>query len=126
MASQAALKATERAPGGDDPAAGLSSRELLIVIIGDFWHGCTTPVPSAALVAMLAEFGISAANARAALSRLARRGTLTVTREGRHTFYRQTKETVAWAADRGRILMRFGLDWPEWDGRWTFVAFSLP
>ena len=33
---------------------------------------------------------------------------------------------MAWAAERGRMLMRFGLDWPQWDGRWTFVAFSLP
>jgi phenylacetic acid degradation operon negative regulatory protein len=111
---------------GTTATAGLSSRELLIVVIGDFWHGCTTPIPSAALVAMLDEFGVSAANARAALSRLSRRGTLVVTREGRRTFYRVTEETAAWAAERGRVLMRFGLDWPEWDGRWTFVAFSLP
>ena len=75
---------------------------------------------------MLAEFDVSVSNARAALSRLSRRGTLTVSRQGRHTFYRVTEETAAWAAERGRILMRFGLDWPTWDGRWTFVAFSLP
>lgn len=109
-----------------DAAAGLSSRELLIVVIGDFWHGCTTPIPSAALVAVLGEFGVSATNARAALSRLARRGTLQVHKEGRRTFYAVTEETAAWAAERGRLLMRFGLDWPGWDGRWTCVAFSLP
>ena len=109
-----------------DLAAGLSSRELLVVIIGDYWHGCTSPIPSAALVAMLAEFDISAANARAALSRLSRRGTLAVRREGRRTFYSVTEETAEWARERGRMLMRFGLDWPSWDGRWTVVAFSLP
>ena len=115
--------------GDDDSAnlaAGLSSRELLIVIIGDYWHGCTTPIPSAALVAMLAEFDISATNARAALSRLSRRGTLAVQRDGRRTLYSITEETAAWARQRGRLLMRFGLDWPTWDGRWTVVAFSLP
>jgi phenylacetic acid degradation operon negative regulatory protein len=108
-----------------DPS-GLSSRELLVVVIGDYWHGCTTPIPSAALVAMLAELGVSAANARAALSRLARQGTLQVSKEGRHTFYMVSEKTAAWAAERGRMLMRFGLEWPAWDGRWTFVAFSLP
>jgi phenylacetic acid degradation operon negative regulatory protein len=116
---------TDRVVRPGDPS-GLSSRELLVVVIGDFWHGCTTPIPSAALVAMLAELGVSAANARAALSRLARRGTLQVSKEGRRTFYMVSEETAAWAAERGRMLMRFGLEWPAWDGRWTFVAFSLP
>ena len=75
---------TDRVPRPGDPS-GRSSRELLIVVLGDYWHGCTTPIPSAALVAMLAELGVSAANARAALSRLARQGTLQVSKEGRRT-----------------------------------------
>jgi phenylacetic acid degradation operon negative regulatory protein len=104
----------------------LSARELLVVILGDYWHWCTEPLPSAALGAVLAEFGISQANARAALSRLARRGQLEVSREGRRTLYRTTEETSRWAASRGTLLMRFGLDRPGWDGRWTCVAFSLP
>jgi phenylacetic acid degradation operon negative regulatory protein len=118
--------AATSSPSSAKPSSGLSSRQLLIVVIGDFWHGCTTPIPSAALVAVLAEFDVSATNARAALSRLSRRGTLQVRKEGRRTFYTVTEETAAWAAERGRLLMRFGLDWPAWDGRWTFVAFSLP
>jgi phenylacetic acid degradation operon negative regulatory protein len=115
---------TESGAGGT--AVGLSTRELLIVIIGDWWHRCTAPLPSAALVAMLGELGAAPANSRAALSRLSRRGTLEVSKVGRRTFYNVTGETAAWAEQRGKLLMRFGLDWPGWDGRWTCVAFSLP
>jgi phenylacetic acid degradation operon negative regulatory protein len=102
------------------------TRELLVVVLGDYWFRCTAPIPSAALVAVLGQFGVSGANTRAALSRLTRDGAFEVTKEGRRTFYRFTTPAAERAAKRGRMLMRFGLDWPHWDGRWTCVAFSLP
>jgi phenylacetic acid degradation operon negative regulatory protein len=102
------------------------SRELLVVVLGDYWFRCTAPIPSAALVAVLGQFGVSGANTRAALSRLTRDGAFELTKEGRRTFYRFTSQAAELAATRGRLLMRFGLDWPRWDGRWTCVAFSLP
>jgi phenylacetic acid degradation operon negative regulatory protein len=102
------------------------SRELLVVVLGDYWFRCTAPIPSASLVAVLGQFGVSGANTRAALSRLTREGAFEVTKEGRRTFYRFTSQAAERAATRGRLLMRFGLDWPHWDGRWTCVAFALP
>ncbi len=44
-------------------------------------------LPSAGLVALANEFGITSTSARAALSRLARRGLLDSTKDGRRTFY---------------------------------------
>jgi phenylacetic acid degradation operon negative regulatory protein len=106
-------------------ASGLSSRELLIVVLGDFWRTCREPIPSAALVAVLAEFGVSDANARAALSRLGRQGALERHRDGRRTAYRLTDAAIERSVTYGRLLMRFGLDWPTWDGRWTAIGFTL-
>jgi phenylacetic acid degradation operon negative regulatory protein len=108
------------------PAGALPAREALIALLGDYWFHTTEPIPSAALVAVLADLGVGDAGARAALSRLSRRGTIECTRDGRRTAYRFTPEMAAVAARRGRLLMGFGLPGPAWDRRWTCVAFSLP
>jgi PaaX-like protein len=42
---------------------------LLLTLLGDYWWQRTEPLPSAAIVALLAEFGVSDSAARAALSR---------------------------------------------------------
>ncbi|HEY3240474.1 MAG TPA: hypothetical protein VGL92_12965, partial [Acidimicrobiia bacterium] len=54
----------------------VSPRHLLLTLLGDYWFGRTEHLPSAALVRLLEEFGVSATAARTALSRLARRGLL--------------------------------------------------
>jgi phenylacetic acid degradation operon negative regulatory protein len=104
----------------------LPARELLIALLGDYWFHTTSPIPSAALVALLGEFEVGDAGARAALSRLARQGTIEVVKEGRRTAYRVTLRTASASGVRGRSLMRFGSAPQEWDGHWTCVAFSLP
>ena len=53
-----------------------------------YWFGNPEFVPSALLVALLGAFGVGEPAARAALSRLTRRGDLEVARSGRHTAYR--------------------------------------
>ena len=56
---------------------------LLLTLLGDYWWRRTEPLPSAALVALLAEFGVSDSAARAALSRLTRNGLLITSKSGR-------------------------------------------
>jgi phenylacetic acid degradation operon negative regulatory protein len=104
---------------------GLSSRDLLAVVLGDYWNTCRAPIPSAALVTVLADLGVNEVNARGAIRRLAQRGGLELLRDGRRTSYRLSDEALEFASFGGRRLMRFGLDWPNWDGRWTCIAFSL-
>src|SRR5258708_35877375 len=58
---------------------------LLLTLLGDYWWQRTEPLPSAAIVALLAEFGVSDSAARAALSRLTRHGLLVTSRNGRRT-----------------------------------------
>ena len=49
--------------------AGGQPQHLLVTLLGDYWFGQREQLPSAGLVDLLAEFGISAAGARAALGR---------------------------------------------------------
>ena len=63
----------ERAdPGPPEPwtspsAAAQRPPRLLLTLLGDYWWQRTEPLPSAAIVALLAEFGVSDSAARAAL-----------------------------------------------------------
>lgn len=119
---------------GADPAAvdlprsqaGSPPQHLLITLLADYWSGRPEPLPSGALVALVGEFGVTAVGARAALSRLTRRGLLSATKSGRRTYYGLTEQTAqVLQADRHRI-MSFGERWDDWDGYWTVAAFSLP
>jgi phenylacetic acid degradation operon negative regulatory protein len=108
------------------PASVLPAPRVLIALLGDYWFHTIEPIPSAALVALLREFGVGDAGARAALSRLARQGTIEGTKRGRRTAYRLTRAAVDVAVSRGRALMGFGIGTRSWDGEWTCVAFSFP
>jgi phenylacetic acid degradation operon negative regulatory protein len=113
-----------------EPAAGMSERlqpqHLLLTLLGDYWYGHCEHLPSAALVQLLAEFGVTDASARAALSRLQRRGLLESSRTGRHTHYRLSEHAAQVLVDGRRRILRFGVDVQPWDGSWTLVCFSVP
>ena len=105
---------------------GFPPQHLLLALLGDYWAGRVEALPSAALVDLLAEFEVNQSGARAALSRLSIRGLLVGTKDGRNTFYR--------VADNFRHLLPYGpihtlafaKPKPDWDGRWTMVAFTVP
>lgn len=121
-------------PRTGEPARGRVPRtrqgsppSLLLTLLGDYWWGQTEPLPSAALVDLLADFSVSDVAARAALSRLVKHGLLESSRNGRNTFYSMS--------GRGQHVMREGavritdfgkVDGQDWDGRWSIVAFSVP
>ncbi|WJL94691.1 PaaX family transcriptional regulator C-terminal domain-containing protein [Microbacterium sp. ET2] len=104
---------------------GARSQQLLTVLLGDYWHLRTEPLPSAALVALLHLFGVSAAAARAAVQRLARRGFLVPRKVGRATLYAVSPMSQASVDAHVQILFRSHLS-PAWDGTWTLVSYSLP
>ena len=110
------------ADDGDVDAAG----QLLITVVGDYWFAATEHIAAAALVAIMAEFGVSEDAVRAALSRLCRDGRLERVKDGRRTAYRLSPEARDRATERGRRLVRYGAQPVDWDGQWTCVAFSVP
>lgn len=106
--------------------AGTSPQHLLLVLLGDYWHGSQVPLPSAALVSLLAEFSVTGSSARAALSRLSRRGLLVLSKKGRRTFYALSARAADALADDVRRRLSFGAQEVPWWGRWTVAAFSMP
>ena len=99
---------------------------LLLTLLGDYWWQRTEPLPTAAIVALLAEFGVSDSAARAALSRLTRNGLLITSKSGRRTFSRLSPRAAAILDDGARRIFSFGGANQPWDGMWSLVAFSIP
>lgn len=105
---------------------GAQPQHVLTTLLGDYWHGRPEHVPSAALVLLLADFDVSTVGARAALSRLARRGVLESSRVGRNTYYGLTTQAAEVIRANARRIMTFGERQDPWDGTWTIAAFSIP
>jgi phenylacetic acid degradation operon negative regulatory protein len=117
---------------GDDAretrSFGVAQRppRLLLTLLGDYWWQRTESLPSAALVALLAEFGVSDSAARAALSRLTRNRLLVTSRSGRRTFVRLSERAAQILDEGARHIFSFGRDREPWDGMWSLLAFSVP
>ena len=99
---------------------------LLLTLLGDYWWQRTEPLPSAAVVALLAEFGVSDSASRAALSRLTRNGLLVTSRNGRRTYVHLSDRAANVLDDGARRIFSFGASPTPWDGMWSLVAFSIP
>ncbi|MEV4476176.1 PaaX family transcriptional regulator C-terminal domain-containing protein [Nonomuraea sp. NPDC049504] len=105
---------------------GAEPQRLLTTLLGDYWFWRQEHIPSAALVRLLEEFGITPAGARAALRRVTSRGLLTSSRNGRTTAYGLPPRAHDVIVAHMRRLLTFGAATPLWDGRWTVVTFSVP
>jgi phenylacetic acid degradation operon negative regulatory protein len=103
---------------------GARSQQLLIVLLGDYWHLRPEPIPSAALVALLSLFDVTAAGARAAVQRLAKRGFLITGRNGRTTAYAVSPMSQESVDAHVELLFRSHIPRP-WDGTWSVVGYSL-
>ncbi len=104
----------------------VSSQNMLVTLLADFDFAHAGPVPSAAVVDVLGDFGITSAGARIALSRVARTGRLEQVRNGRQTSYTFGSSGLDEREQRLRTYVNFGAKRPAWDGLWTVVTFSIP
>ncbi|MCC3282856.1 MULTISPECIES: PaaX family transcriptional regulator C-terminal domain-containing protein [Arthrobacter] len=105
--------------------SGARPQQLLAVLLGDYWHTRSEPIPSAALVDLLQVFGVTASGARAAVQRLAQRGFLVGTKAGRQTSYAVSPMSRDRVNTHVRALFMSHLP-QAWDGSWTLVGYSLP
>jgi phenylacetic acid degradation operon negative regulatory protein len=106
---------------------GARPQHLILNLFGDYWWGNAEHLPSAGLVALVSEFDVSSTSARAALSRLGRRGLLASSKAGRKTFYGPTARTEVMMRQGADRIFSFGTDdTAPWDGTWVVVAFSVP
>ncbi|MGP3982492.1 PaaX family transcriptional regulator [Streptomyces sp. KR80] len=106
--------------------SGSSPQELTAILIADYTFPARAWLPSAAIVALLGEFGVTVGAARTTISRLARRGVLESSRQGRYSSYRLTKEAAANLWSGGGSIAAFTAHSDSWDGFWTLIAFSIP
>lgn len=112
--------ALPRAQNGAEPQL------LLTSLLSDFWYWRDEHIPGTALVNLLADFDVTPQGARTAMSRLAARRLLNTSRVGRSTAYGIPARTSEVIVERTHRMLTFGATAPEWDGRWTVVAFSVP
>lgn len=103
-----------------------SPQHLLLTLLGDYWYGHEEPLPSRALSAVLTEFGISYQGARAAISRLSRRGLLEFHRAEGRSGYRLTRYADSVLKEGLQRILQFGTTCSAWDGSWTVIVFSVP
>ncbi|MEV4119730.1 PaaX family transcriptional regulator C-terminal domain-containing protein [Micromonospora sp. NPDC049645] len=105
---------------------GNSPQGVAVTLLADYTLRTRVALPSAAIVALLAETGVTTAGARTAISRLARRGVLEGSRLGRRSSYRLSRAAAANLSAGGHWILSSTSSTPRWDGCWTVVAFSLP
>ena len=106
--------------------SGSAPQGLAVTLLADYTLQSRAWLPSAAIVALLAESGISPAGARTAISRLARRDVLEGSQQGRNRSYRLTLPVADHLSVGGRWVVSSALRTASWDGSWTLIAFSLP
>jgi phenylacetic acid degradation operon negative regulatory protein len=99
---------------------------MAMTLLADYGLRSRVWIPAGAIVALLGEFGVTPGNARAAVSRLTRRGMLERLRQGRRSSYRIAPDAAAALAVGGRAVAGFPDAAEAWDGWWTIVSFSLP
>lgn len=106
--------------------SGTSAQDLAVTLIADYTVSTRAWLPSAAIVALMGEFGVSSGAARTSISRLARRHVLEGSRDGRFSSYRLTREAAIDLSNGGTAIGAVGADAEQWDGSWTVVVFSMP
>jgi phenylacetic acid degradation operon negative regulatory protein len=126
LGAEDAVYASDEVPVTWSGSAVQRPPRLLLTLLGDYWWRRTEPLPSAALVALLAEFGVSDSAARAALSRLTRNELLVTSKSGRRTVVRLSERAARILDDGGSQIFSFGRASRPWDGLWSLVAFSIP
>jgi phenylacetic acid degradation operon negative regulatory protein len=105
---------------------GASPQRLLTTLLGEYWLDNTESLPMSALIALLAEFGISETSARATANRLVKRGVLAAEKSGRQSYLRLSDVGREDSRQKTASIVRFGADSQGWDGLWTVAAFSVP
>ncbi|MGV9213723.1 PaaX family transcriptional regulator [Micromonospora sp. RB23] len=106
--------------------AGSSPQHLLATVLGEYLDSTDADLPSAAVIAILGEFGVSESSARAALSRLVKRGLIAMRASRRPPVYHLTPGAIARHRARMRHFLTFGAHPPQWTGDWVLASFSAP
>jgi phenylacetic acid degradation operon negative regulatory protein len=106
----------------DDPGRG-NPVALILFVLGAAQVPPEPPLPGPALLALLADLGLSEGAARSAILRLRRGGWLVSRRQGRAVTYTPSDRIVA---GHRRRAGTFGEAGPQWDGSFHALLVSVP
>lgn len=110
----------------DLPEVDLRPQSMLLTFFGDYADAEDQAVAAASVIDILEAVGVGAHATRATLSRMVKRGLLRRVAVGRQAYFGPTafgRRTILDGRERTQtadVVDR------GWDGRWTFVSFSLP
>ena len=103
----------------------LRSQDLVFTLYGDYLLGRAHPVWTGSLITLLGELGLSPMAVRTVLSRMVRKGWLTVERHGTRSYHGLTK--------KGHTLLQEGRERiyhprrdETWDSSWTLISYTIP
>lgn len=99
------------------------AQRLIVTLLADY-QNVAHAVPSALIVDLLADLGVSSDAARTALSRLVKQGLIERSRAGRSTSYHLSESGRRDVDETHDLILSFGRD-RDWDGNWTVVAYSV-
>ncbi len=101
------------------------SQDLVFTLYGDYLLTRDRPVWTGSLITLLGQLGLSPMAVRTVLSRMARKGWLTVERQGNRSYHDLTR--------KGRILLQEGREriyhpprTERWDGTWHLITYTIP
>lgn len=100
-------------------------QDLVVTLLAIYRQTANPKLWSGGLVRLLKDFGFSQAAARAALSRLVRRGLMRRLKDGRLVFYQMTDRCRRLVEEGDRRILTLGMS-DDWDGTWTLLWHSVP
>ncbi len=108
------------------PRVALRPQAVLLALFGDYLTRVGLTVSSASVVDLLAAAGVGEHAARATLNRMVKRGLLHRRTLGRRAYFGLTDFGARTVADGAHRTHQPDVADHDWDGTWTFVAYSLP
>jgi phenylacetic acid degradation operon negative regulatory protein len=106
--------------------AEVSSRSLLMTLLGEFVLPRAGPVWTSVLIRALAMFSVEEKSARQALARVAAEGWLSAHRQGRRVRWELTTSGRALLTDGAERIYTFGRDQGSWDHGWLVLLITVP
>jgi len=110
----------------DLPEVDLRPQSMLLTFFGDYADGEDQVVSATSILDLFESVGVGTHATRATLTRMVKRGLLRRVAVGRKAYFGVTPFGRRTVLDgRGRSQDSDVVD-RDWDGRWTFVSYSMP
>jgi phenylacetic acid degradation operon negative regulatory protein len=101
-----------------------NSQDMVFTLYGDYVRHRGGEAWIGSLIELMGLFGLSEQAVRSTLSRMSRKGWLTRSRSGRHSFYAQTPKLLVLLEEGAQRIFYPRHD--PWDGQWYLLTYSIP